>query len=220
VKVVLHSSLPMISAAFESLLTSLLDGSTIVLTSDEDRLAETCADVDPDLVLLLSAEPFGADVAGWVNEVRSRCEKAGVLVIVSGFELDVLSVIEHGSTAIMVLEDSVDDFTYSIRKVLGGERFLTSKITFPVLTTAKAGIADSAGLVEELSSRDRQVLRLIGAGLSNNEIARELHLGVSTVKSYVSRLFTKLRVRDRVQAALLANQLELFESATSGKQDG
>lgn len=129
----------------------------------------------------------------------------------SVFHFTLLSLTDQESIAVLAFEDSVEDFLYAIRKVSTGETFITPRITIPVVSSATAAIADSVEQVARLARREREVLRLIGAGKSNQEISRELRLGQSTVKSYVSRLLAKLKVRDRVQAALLASQLELLE---------
>ena len=65
---------------------------------------------------------------------------------------------------------------------------------------------------EQLSEREREVFRLIAAGLSNGEIAQELYISDTTVKTHITHIFQKLGLRDRVQAVVLAYQTRLFEA--------
>jgi DNA-binding NarL/FixJ family response regulator len=96
-----------------------------------------------------------------------------------------------------------------LRAAVGGVPVLSSDVTKLLIAAVVArpeGAVPAPQLVERLSPRERDVLGLIGRGRDNSEIARELCLAESTVKSHINHMFAKLDVRDRAQAAIVAVQ--------------
>ncbi|GAB3462324.1 response regulator transcription factor [Actinophytocola sediminis] len=147
-----------------------------------------------------------------LDAVVADKKHVGLVIVAAGFERGLPEFIGRPSTATLLFDDAVDDLHYAIRKVITGEPVITSRLVAPVITNATAAVSRAKAAIDRLAPREREVLRLIGTGRTNQEIARELSLGTTTVKSYVSRLLAKLHLRDRVECALLARQVELLNT--------
>lgn len=133
---------------------------------------------------------------------------APAVVVVTTFDDDayVLDAIAAGARGFLLKRCSAHELIAAVRRVAGGDSILSPDVTSAVLdrvrTTGPATRVDLTAY--ELSSREREVLALIGAGLNNTEIVGRLHLSMSSVKSHVGNVFAKTHSRDRVQAAILA----------------
>jgi DNA-binding NarL/FixJ family response regulator len=109
-----------------------------------------------------------------------------------------------------------DELSQAIRVVARGEALLQPQVTARVLKEfsrlsgqAPAARPKAKPLAEPLTDRETEVLRLIVAGETNQDIAEQLHIGLGTVKHHVRAVFAKLGARDRVQAVLIAQELNL-----------
>jgi DNA-binding NarL/FixJ family response regulator len=111
-------------------------------------------------------------------------------------------------------DDPAEQLIAAVRTVAAGNALLSPAITKRVIRQFTR-ITRSAPPKElgELTDREREILRLIAADLSNAEIGRELHISETTVKTHVTHILQKLRLRDRVQAVVLAYKAGLFERA-------
>jgi DNA-binding NarL/FixJ family response regulator len=130
------------------------------------------------------------------------------VIVVTTFEDDtyVLDAIAAGARGFLLKRCSGRELVDAVRRVASGDSILSPEVTGAVLarvrSTGSAGGADLAPYA--LTTRETDVLTLIGAGLNNTEIASRLHLSPSTVKTHVSNVLDKTGSRDRVGAALLA----------------
>ena len=116
-----------------------------------------------------------------------------------------------GVAGFLLKTSSRGEIMHAIQQVHLGESMLSPSLITRVLTNYERGHRPSK-MVRELPEKDQELLRLIAQGLSNLEIAEKLSLSPATVKSYVSRLLTKLGARDRAQLVILAYQNGLVES--------
>lgn len=135
------------------------------------------------------------------------------VLILTTFDLDeyVYGAIRAGASGFLLKDTPVDDLVRAVRVVAEGEALLAPTVTRRLI----AQFADGASLtpapgLDELTERETEVLTLIARGRSNQEIASELYLGETTVKTHVSRVLTKLDVRDRVQAVITAYESGLI----------
>jgi DNA-binding NarL/FixJ family response regulator len=133
------------------------------------------------------------------------------VVILTTFERDdyLFAALEAGASGFLLKSCSADELVGAIRNVADGHALLAPKMTRSLIDrftadrrTPGAAAADPA--LDELTDRERDVLALIAEGKSNAEIAEALVVGTATVKTHVSRILTKLDLRDRVQAVVLA----------------
>lgn len=137
------------------------------------------------------------------------------IIVVTTFDDDayVIDAIAAGAHGFLLKRCSGRDLIGAVRSVAGGDAILSPGVTHAVM--AKVRGTDTGRVTGEwlsryhLTPREHDVLTLIGAGLNNTEIASELYLSVSTVKSHVTNVLTKTGSRDRIQAALLSIRLGL-----------
>jgi DNA-binding NarL/FixJ family response regulator len=133
---------------------------------------------------------------------------APAVIIVTTFDDDtyVLDAIASGARGFLLKRCSARDLIGAVRTVAAGEAILSAEVTGAVLDRIRStGPATRADLTpHRLTARETDVLTLIGAGLNNDEIARRLHLSMSTVKTHVANVLAKTGSRDRVRAAILA----------------
>jgi DNA-binding NarL/FixJ family response regulator len=147
---------------------------------------------------------------------------AGVKVIIlTTFESDeyVYRAIRAGASGFLVKDAEPADLIHAVRVVARGDALLAPSVTRRLITDLatrpELPKADSRH-IEGLTDREREVLRLVAAGLSNDEIAAHLFLSPLTAKTHVSRILTKLGARDRAQLVVIAYESGLVTPGASG----
>jgi DNA-binding NarL/FixJ family response regulator len=136
------------------------------------------------------------------------------VLMLTTFDLDdyVYAALRNGASGFLLKDTPPEDLVRAIRVVAAGEALLAPTVTrrlIEELSQVPARPAPPPGLAT-LTDREREVLGLVARGLSNGEIAAELILGETTVKTHVGRILTKLGLRDRVQAVVLAYESGLI----------
>jgi DNA-binding NarL/FixJ family response regulator len=133
------------------------------------------------------------------------------VLILTTFDLDqhVLSALRAGASGFLLKDAPPEDLVDAIRVVARGDALLAPSITRRLLDRFSSSLPDPANLgpppeVATLTARELEVFRLLARGLSNAEIAEELVVSETTVKTHVARVLMKLDLRDRVQAVVLA----------------
>jgi DNA-binding NarL/FixJ family response regulator len=128
----------------------------------------------------------------------------------------VYDALRAGASGFLLKDAPLDELVEGVRTVARGESLLSPAVTRTLIGRYAERIqpaAPAGGPLDRLARRELEVLKLIAGGLSNAEIAAELVLSVETVKTYVSRILTKLDLRDRVQAVVLAYRTGLVSAA-------
>ena len=137
------------------------------------------------------------------------------VVALTTFDLDehVYAAVRAGASGFLLKDVSPADLVHAVTAVARGEVMLAPALTRRLLERFAAQPSPGAvpGVVAGLTEREVEVLRLVARGLPNGEIGERLFLSEATVKTYVSRLLTKLDVRDRVQLAVLAYETGLVQ---------
>jgi DNA-binding NarL/FixJ family response regulator len=149
------------------------------------------------------------------RRIVERSPSTHVLMLTT-FDLDqyVYEALRAGASGFLLKDVPPEQLVSGIRVVAGGEALLAPSITRRVIEEFSRRPPPSEGppaQVSELTARELEVLRLLARGKSNAEIAKELFLGETTVKTHVARILQKLQLRDRVQAVVLAYESGLVQ---------
>jgi DNA-binding NarL/FixJ family response regulator len=143
---------------------------------------------------------------------------ARILVVTTfGHEEYLYAALQAGASGFILKTTPPDELVRAVRTVAADEALLAPEITRRLIedyVSRPGPLGSSAPALEQLTERELEVLELIGRGLSNSEIAEKLILGEATVKTHVGRIFSKLEVRDRAQAVVVAYESGLI---TPGK---
>jgi DNA-binding NarL/FixJ family response regulator len=140
---------------------------------------------------------------------------ARVLVLTT-FDLDeyVYEALRAGASGFVLKDDPPEQLIAAVRTVAAGDALLSPAVTKRVIRQfTRTQRPSPPPALDELTARERDIFRLIAGGLSNAEIAEELFIGETTVKTHITHIFQKLDLRDRVQAVVLAYQTGIFETA-------
>ncbi|MCX4903789.1 response regulator transcription factor [Streptomyces sp. NBC_00878] len=169
----------------------------------------------PDVAVLDVRLPDGDGITV-CRELRSQMPELAVLMLTSFDDEDaLLDAIMAGASGYVLKQIKGSDLISAVRTVASGQSMLDPATTARLMRSLRADPADTPAMAPELaglSPRERDILALIGDGLTNREIGKRLYLSEKTVKNHISRLLAKLGVQRRVQAAVLASQLEQPES--------
>jgi len=160
----------------------------------------------PDLVLMAVRLPR-VDGISATAQVRAALPQTQVLVITACDRDEyAYAALRAGAGGFFLTDTPAAEMLIAIRGVLRGDTMITPSVTQRLIdryaTGAIAPLTDQRLAV--LTDREREVMALVARGLNNSEIAEKLLLGESTVKTHVARILTKLRIRDRIEAVVMA----------------
>lgn len=159
----------------------------------------------PDVAILDGRLPDGSGI-DVCREIRSRNPEIKALILTSFDDDDALfSAIMAGASGYLLKQIRGNDLVDSVRRAAAGQSMLDPAVTAQVLERLRRG-PEQPSAVEKLSNRERQILALIGEGLTNREIAQRMFLAEKTVKNYVSALLAKMGMERRTQAAIYATK--------------
>lgn len=176
-------------------------------TSAQDAV-RLVSDLLPDILLLDIDIPGGGLNAAQALAARIPVTKI-VMLTVSEEEEHLLAALKAGAKAYVLKGVSGRDLITILRGVWRGEVYITPALATSLLlemTGTASGERSSANLLDDLTERERQILELVAGGLSNKEIGQRLQLTEKTVKHHMTNILQKLQVRNRVEAALLAQR--------------
>ena len=174
-------------------------------TSADEALSMT-AELLPDIVLLDITIPGGGLEAAGRIAATSPVTKI-VMLTASEAEEDVLTALKAGARGYILKGVSGPVLTGIVRSVYAGEAYVTPSLAASLLSDMdRPRTGEPHSLVDDLSPREKQILEELASGASNKEIAQLLSLSEKTVKHYMTNILQKLQVRNRVEAALLAQR--------------
>jgi DNA-binding NarL/FixJ family response regulator len=215
ITVVVADDQALVRTGFVTILDSQDDIAVVGEASDGKSAVETALRLRPDVVVMDVRMPVMDGI-----EATRRLAGAGVqepmkVLVVTTFNLDeyVYEALRAGAAGFLLKDASPQQLIAGVRTVARGDSLIAPEVTRRLIGRYAARLrpADPAVAAgSALTPRELEVLRLIAAGHSNAEIAAELVIGAETVKTYVSRILTKLHLRDRVQAVVYAYRTGLI----------
>jgi DNA-binding NarL/FixJ family response regulator len=214
IRVLLADDQTLVRAGFRALLEAQGDIEVAGEASDGAEAVRLAREAVPDVVLMDIRMP-GTDGLAATRQIAADERLAGVrVVILTTFDLDeyVFEAIRFGAAGFLVKDTDPDELVQAVRVVADGGALLSPGVTLRLIGefAARAKPAQPTGLLGELTDREREVLALVGEGLSNAEIAGRLFVSPTTAKTHVSRSMLKLGARDRAQLVVMAYESGLI----------
>jgi DNA-binding NarL/FixJ family response regulator len=209
IRVVVADDHPLFREGVITSLRSLPDIDVIGQAENADQAVCLVRDEVPEVVLLDVTMPGGGIEAA--RKIASACPATRIVMLtVSEDEDDLLEAMKAGASGYVLKGVSARELATVVRSISSGEVYVAPSLAFGLLREMSR--PRSINPLSELSSRERQVLELVAMGLSNQEIGLKLGLAEKTIKHYMTNILTKLQVRSRVEAALLAARIGFGQS--------
>ena len=221
IRVVLADDQALVRSGLRALLANSNDLQVVGEASDGREAVAVVTRTQPDVVLMDVRMP-GMDGIAATRQITSDARLADVaIVMLTTFDEDdqIFAAIRAGASGYLLKDAEPDDLRQAIRVVASGDALLSASVTRKVMegiVSGPAGVADR-GQLNQLTGRERDVLAGVGRGLSNDEIAAEIHISPATARTYVSRMLTKLGARDRAQLVVIAYETGVV---TPGRHPG
>ena len=208
IRVLIADDQALVRAGFRALLDAEPDIDVVGEASDGVHAVLLAAQTDPDVILMDIRMP-GMDGLEATRRIAADPDRAGTrIVILTTFELDeyVFEALRSGAAGFLVKDTEPVDLVRGVRAVAAGDALLSPSVTRRVIEQFAVRAASPAPRreLDSLTEREREVTALVGAGLSNDEIAERLVVSPATAKTHVSRAMVKLGARDRAQLVVFA----------------
>ena len=216
IRVVLVDDQALIRMGFRMVLSAHDDLEIVGEAADGAAAVRVVAETAPDVVLMDVRMP-GVDGVTATRRIREAGIESRILVLTT-FDVDehAFAALRAGASGFLLKDVPPDELIGAIRSVASGDAVVSPRITRHLLDTyaAELGTADPAETdraLDTLTVREREVLHQVALGRSNAEIAAALFVAEATVKTHVTRILTKLGLRDRVQVVVYAYQNRLVQ---------
>ena len=212
IRVLLVDDQPLLRTGFRMILEAEPDIAVVGEAADGEQAVEQVRALQPDVVLMDIRMPRmdGVEATRRIAGPGRDGESAARVLVLTTFDLDeyVVEALRAGASGFLLKDVPADDLVTAIRVIAEGEALLAPSITRRLLDMYAARLPSAEDPTPDtlamLTDREVEVLRLVARGMSNAEIAAELYVSETTVKTHVGHVLTKLGLRDRVQAAVYA----------------
>jgi DNA-binding NarL/FixJ family response regulator len=213
IRVLVVDDQALVRAGFVKLLEPEPDLQVVGEAGDGSEAVEAAALKRPDVILMDIRMPR-LDGIEATRRIRAAGSQAARVLVLTTYDLDeyVFDALKAGASGFLLKDAPADQLVAGIRVIAAGDALLAPQVTKRLIeefASRPAPPPDGPVELAELTTREREILTLIARGLTNGEIAGELVLGESTVKTHVGNILSKLGLRDRVQAVVLAYETGL-----------
>ena len=217
IRVVLADDQTLVRAGFRALLDAQPDIEVVAEAADGAEAVELTQRERPEIVLMDVRMPHMDGLEATQRITSTPGPQATRVIVLTTFELDeyVFGALRAGASGFLLKDVDPPDLLNAVRVVAVGEALLAPRLTrrlieaFVAQERAAQPPVTEGDQLDELTPREREVLALVGRGLSNTEIADKLILSPLTAKTHVARLFSKLDARDRAQLVVVAYETGL-----------
>jgi DNA-binding NarL/FixJ family response regulator len=207
IRVVVVDDQEIVRAGFAALLDTQADLTVVGTAADGSEAIRVCRDERPDVVLM-DVRMSGMDGIEATRQVTDHGAVPKVIMLTT-FDLDeyVYDALGAGASGFLLKDVKAETLFEAVRVVAAGDALLDPGVTRRLVSEfarLRPSLPPRPDAIAGLTPRETEVLRLVAEGLSNGEIAERLVVSDETVKTHVSRVLTKLNLRDRTQAVVLA----------------
>ncbi|GAA1489150.1 response regulator [Brachybacterium sacelli] len=220
ITVLIADDAAMVRAGFAALLDAQEDLRVVGQAANGAEAITRSARLEPDVILMdvRMPEMDGIEATRRLLGPGYPAARAPRVLMLTTFDIDdyVYDALQAGASGFLLKDASAQELAHAVRVVAAGDALLSPGITRRMIAqfaAQKPRPPRGAAVIARLTEREREVLVLLGRGLSNREIGQELFISDHTVKTHVGRLLTKIDARDRVQAVILAFDNGLVEPA-------
>jgi DNA-binding NarL/FixJ family response regulator len=219
IRILLADDQTLIRAGFRALLDAEPDMEVVAEAGTGRDAVRMAAHEKPDVILMDIRMP---DDDGLTATRRILADPALIgtrIIILTTFELDesIAEAVRAGAAGFLVKDTEPEELIRAVRVVHDGDALLSPSVTRRIMAqlAAQSRAAGKVVPLDQVTDREREVLKLVGEGLNNAEIAERLFITPLTAKTHVSRIMTKLMVRDRSQLVVLAYESGLVRPGWS-----
>jgi len=209
VRVLIADDQQLVRAGFAMILSTSRDIEVVAEAADGHEAVKLATSFAPDIVLMDIQMPGLNGIDATRRIVGDGRTAHTRVLILTTFDLDeyVYDALRAGATGFLLKDVPPEQLVAAVRTARDGDALLAPSVTRRLIeefTQPRQATSAAPSLLDRLSPREAEVFRLLARGLTNQEIANELIVGENTVKTHVARILTKLSLRDRVQAVVLA----------------
>jgi DNA-binding NarL/FixJ family response regulator len=215
IRVLIVDDEQLVRSGFRAILEAQHDITVVGEADDGASAIEAVNRLSPDVVLM-DIRMRRIDGLEATRTLTARNPKPPKVVVLTTFDYDeyVYQALKAGASAFLLKDSPQEQLVAAVRIVMAGDALLHPSITRRLIEDFAARPTPTFGIpreLSELSERELEVMRHVAKGLSNAEIAAKLYLARDTVKSHVGHILTKLRLRDRTQAVVMAYETGLIQ---------
>jgi DNA-binding NarL/FixJ family response regulator len=220
IRVLIVDDQPLMRTGFRMILDAEPDVEVVGEGSDGFEALELAGQVGPDVVLMDIRMPRMDGIEATRRLTGTEARDPVRVLILTTFDLDelVLGALRAGASGFLLKDAPPEDMVDAIRVVARGDALIAPSVTRRLLDRFASKLPDPARsrprALDGLTARELEVLRLVARGMSNAEIADRLVVSETTVKTHVGRILSKLDLRDRVQAVVLAYETGIIQPGT------